>query len=52
MTAWSQAEHLTKEGLGGFYLIECDSQQEAIDWAKKLPLAEGGFIDVLPVWAM
>ena len=42
----------TKEGLGGFYLIECDSQQEAIDWAKKLPLAEGGFIDVRPVWAM
>ena len=42
----------TKEVLGGFYLIECDTKQEALEWAKKVPLGEGGFIDVLPVWAM
>ena len=42
----------TKEALGGFYLIECDTKQEALEWAKKVPLGDGGFIDVRPVWAM
>jgi len=42
----------TKEALGGFYLLECDTKQEAIDWAKKLPLREGGFIEVRPIWQM
>ena len=42
----------TKEALGGFYLIECDSRQEAVEWAKKIPLREGGFVDVRPIWPM
>ena len=42
----------TKEALGGFYLIECDSKQEAVEWAKKIPLREGGFIEVRPIWPM
>jgi hypothetical protein len=42
----------TKEALGGFYLIECDSQQEAVDWAKKIPLREGSFIEIRPIWPM
>ena len=42
----------TKEGLGGFYLIEAASKAEAVEWAKKIPLADGGFIDVVPVWEM
>ncbi|MGH7331634.1 MAG: YciI family protein [Candidatus Rokuibacteriota bacterium] len=42
----------TKEALGGFYVIECDTQQEALDWAKKIPLREGGFIEVRPIWPM
>jgi hypothetical protein len=42
----------TKEGLGGFYLIECDSKQEALEWARKIPLREDGYIDVRPVWPM
>ena len=42
----------TKEALGGFYLIECDSKQEAVEWAKKIPLREGGFVDVRPIWQM
>jgi hypothetical protein len=42
----------TKEVLGGFYLIECDSKSEAIEWAKKIPLREGGTIDIRPVWPM
>lgn len=31
----------TKEKLGGFYLIQADSQEEAVEWAKKVPLGEG-----------
>jgi hypothetical protein len=42
----------TKEGLGGFYLIECDSRQEALEWARKVPLPEGAFVEVRPVWHM
>jgi hypothetical protein len=42
----------TKEALGGFYLIECDSREEAVEWAKKIPLGDGGFVDVRPVWPM
>jgi hypothetical protein len=42
----------TKEALGGFYLLECASKEEALEWAKKVPLAEGGYVDVRPVWHM
>ncbi|HBH03357.1 MAG: hypothetical protein A2W08_04995 [Candidatus Rokubacteria bacterium RBG_16_73_20] len=42
----------TKEALGGFYLIECDTKQEAVEWAKKIPLREGGFVEVRPIWQM
>ncbi|MBI4593092.1 MAG: YciI family protein [Candidatus Rokubacteria bacterium] len=42
----------TKEALGGFYLIECDTRQEAVEWAKKIPLIEGGFVEVRPIWHM
>lgn len=38
----------SKEALGGFYLIEAASTEEAIDWAKKLPLREVGAIEVRP----
>jgi hypothetical protein len=42
----------TKEALGGFYLLECASKEEALEWAKKVPLGEGGWVDVRPVWQM
>jgi hypothetical protein len=38
----------TREVLGGFYLLEADSKDEAIEWAKKLPLDEHGTIEVRP----
>ncbi len=31
----------TKEQLGGFCLIDCDSLEEAIGWAKKVPMRPG-----------
>jgi len=42
----------TKEVIGGFYLIDCPSKEEAIEWATKLPIVEEGFIEVRPVWEM
>ena len=39
----------TKEQLGGYYLIEAESLDEAIDWAAKIPSARGGTIEVRPV---
>jgi hypothetical protein len=42
----------TKEVLGGFYVIECDDKQEAVEWAKKIPLRPDSFVEVRPVWTM
>lgn len=42
----------TKEAIGGFYLIDCDTKDEAIDWAKKIPLRDGGYVEVRPIWPM
>jgi hypothetical protein len=40
----------TKEYLGGFYLVECDSLDDAIAFAAKIPAAKnGGAIEVRPV---
>src|SRR5581483_10277408 len=39
----------TKETLGGYYLIEVESLDEAIEWAAKLPSAKFGHIEVRPV---
>ncbi|HSD23020.1 MAG TPA: YciI family protein [Solirubrobacterales bacterium] len=36
----------TKEQLGGFCLIDCESLDEAIGWAKKVPLRPGSAIEV------
>ena len=42
----------TKEAIGGFYLIDCASKAEAVEWASKLPLREEGYIEVRPIWEM
>ncbi|TML83286.1 MAG: YciI family protein [Actinobacteria bacterium] len=39
----------TKEQLGGFYLVEADSAQAALDWAEKIPGARYGAIEVRPL---
>lgn len=39
----------TKEQLGGFYLIECENLDEAIEWASKCPDARHGSIEIRPV---
>ena len=39
----------TKEVLGGYYLIDVDTIDEALDWAAKIPGAKHGTIEVRPV---
>jgi hypothetical protein len=38
----------TKEQLGGFYLLDCADLDEAISWARKIPMP-GGSVEVRPV---
>jgi hypothetical protein len=39
----------TKEQLGGYYLIEADSLDDAIAWATKLPGSHHGSVEVRPI---
>ncbi len=38
-----------KEALGGYFLLECASVDEALDWAARIPAAEHGAVEVRPV---
>jgi len=38
-----------KEMLGGFYLVECASREDALRWAARLPEARIGGVEVRPV---
>lgn len=38
----------SRDQLGGYWLIEADDVQEAVSWAKKVPLTEGA-IEVRPL---
>jgi hypothetical protein len=39
----------TKELLGGFYLVDCESMERAVEIAARLPEAELGLVEVRPV---
>jgi len=39
----------TKEALGGYYLVDVDSEEEALEWAARIPSARFGTIEVRPV---
>ena len=38
-----------KEALGGFYVFECDSIDEACAYAARIPAARNGAVEVRPV---
>jgi len=43
----------TKEQLGGFYMVDAENLDEAVDWASKMPhLAGGGSVEIRPIWPM
>ena len=42
----------TKEQLGGYYVLDGENIDEALQYAAKIPAAEIGSIEVRPVWEM
>ena len=38
----------TKEAIGGYYIVDVDTLDDALAWAKRMPLVEGA-IEVRPV---
>lgn len=42
----------TKEQLGGFYFIDVETPEEALEWAKRIPQSETTVIEVRPVMEM
>jgi hypothetical protein len=39
----------TKEAVGGFYVVECGSRDEALELAGKVPQSPGVAVEVLPI---
>jgi hypothetical protein len=40
----------TKEQLAGYFLLEVPDLEAALSWAKRLPTATYGAVEVRPVW--
>lgn len=39
----------SKEHLAGFYLVDCDSRERALEWASRVPESSLGLVEVRPV---
>jgi len=39
----------TKERLGGYYVVDVESLDEALEWAARIPSARHGTIEVRPI---
>lgn len=39
-----------REALGGYYVLDCDSLEEAMEWAARCPSARYGSIELRPEW--
>jgi hypothetical protein len=42
----------SKEVIGGFWMIQAKSKEEAVDWARRVPAAEGDVIEVRQIFEM
>jgi hypothetical protein len=42
----------TKEQIGGYYIVEVDDLDTAIEVASKIPSAKHGSVEVRPIWPM
>jgi hypothetical protein len=42
----------TKEVLGGYYVLECENLDQALEYAAKIPSAEFGSIEVRPLMSI
>jgi hypothetical protein len=56
---WNMGEHQIHDGafaesheeLGGFYIIDVDNLDQAIEWAKRIPIPRGA-LEIRPIWPM
>ena len=39
----------TKEQLGGYYIIEVENLEKALEWAEKMPCMDHGTVEVRPL---
>jgi hypothetical protein len=39
----------TKEALGGFYVVDCESRREALELAGQVPVSPGVAVEVRPI---
>ena len=39
----------TKEQLGGYYVVDVDSEEQALEWAAKMPSLPHGSVEVRPI---
>ena len=43
----------TKEQLGGYYIVEADNLDQAVDMAATMPhLEDGGGVEIRPIWEL
>lgn len=42
----------SKEVVGGFWMIQVKSKEEAVDWARRVPAAEGDVIELRQIFEM
>jgi hypothetical protein len=42
----------SKEVIGGFWMIQAKSKEEAVEWARRVPAAEGDVIELRQVFEM
>jgi hypothetical protein len=42
----------TKEALGGFYLLDCQDLDEAVELAARIPSATRGSVEIRPIWEL
>jgi len=40
----------TKEQIAGFFVVDCQDLDQAIEVASKIPSAQWGTIEVRPIW--
>ena len=41
-----------KEVIGGFWMLQCKSREEVIEWARRIPAADGDVVEIRQVFDM
>ena len=41
-----------REELGGYYVVDCEDLDQALDWAAQIPAARNGSVEVRPALTM